>query len=202
MADTGNQFRLAQAGYDQAGGQFNATMGAQADAANQTALNQYGLTQAGMNADAARSNAANQQQMSLANMSALDSAGQWNGGATNQQNQFNAGLQDAQSGRALQSAGMLGDIANQYGAGVRGDLGLMGQLGDQQRAIEAQYAMAPLAQLQSLGQLYGTTPYNLFNGSNVSSNGTSQGTNVTTSTPSLFSQMLAAAQVASGFVPK
>jgi hypothetical protein len=60
--------------------------------------------------------------------------------------------------------------------------------------------MAPLAQLQALGQLYGTTPYSLFNGNTVSSNETMQGTGTVSQTPSLFNQMLAAASVAAKFV--
>ena len=120
-------------------------------------------------------------------------------GARNQLAQFNAGQQDDAAERQLRAAGLLGDISNSYAGNVRADIATMAQLGDQQRAIEAQYAMAPLAQLQSLGELYGTTPYNLFSGQNVTSSGTMSGTSVTKQSPSLFNQMLAAASVAAQF---
>jgi hypothetical protein len=77
----------------------------------------------------------------------------------------------------------------------------MSGMGADQRAIEQAYAMAPLAQLQSLGQLYGGTPYSLFSGQTMTGNGTMQGTNVTRQTPSLFDSMLAAAAVGAKFIP-
>jgi hypothetical protein len=196
-----NQYGLENAAMGERAAVFNAQSGAQSDAANQAARNQFALTQAGMQAQAGQYNAGNAQQMGLANMAAMDSAAQYNGAAGDSADRFNAQMGDAAAARQLQAAGMLADIANQYGTGVRADLGLMGQLGDQQRGVEAQYAMAPLAQLQALGQLYGTTPYSLFSGNNVSSNETMQGMGTVSQTPSLFNQMLAAASVAAKFVP-
>jgi hypothetical protein len=199
LADTSNQVGLWNAGAQERAGQFNASLGAETDARNQGFLNQFALERAGMAERQGQYVAGNEQQMRLANLGFLNEAGQWNAGANNQMSQFNAGQQDAAAARQLQAAGLLGDIANSYAGNVRADIGTMAQLGDQQRAIEAQYAMAPLAQLQSLGELYGTTPYNLFSGQNVTGNGTMSGTSVTRQTPSLFNQMLAAASVASKF---
>jgi hypothetical protein len=72
-------------------------------------------------------------------------------------------------------------------------------MGAQQRAIEQAYRMAPAAQLEMMGGLLGTTPFGLFNGQDVTGSGTSSGTNVTKSSPSLFDQLLAAGNVASNF---
>jgi hypothetical protein len=72
----------------------------------------------------------------------------------------------------------------------------MGDMGAQQRAVEHQYAMAPIAQLEMLGQLYGGTPFQLFNGQTVNGTTNSNGTSVTKSSPSLFNQLLAAGQAA------
>jgi hypothetical protein len=99
----------------------------------------------------------------------------------------------------MQGAGLMGDLANNYAGNARADIGMMGDMGAQQRLIEQQYALAPLAQLQSMGELYGATPFDLFRGSNTSGTTTGSGTSVTKSTPSLFNQALAAAQVAASF---
>jgi hypothetical protein len=201
MANLGfrNQFALEQAAMAERAAAANAGYRQQTGLANTDIARQFALTQAQMQADAASQNAAAANQFGLANQAALNDSARINAGAQNQFALADAGFADAAAARRLQAAGMLGDLANSYAGNVRADLGLIGQLGDQQRAIEAQYAMAPLAQLQSLGELYGTTPNNLFSGQNVSGNSTMSGTNVTKSSPSLFNQMLAAASVASKF---
>jgi hypothetical protein len=144
---------------------------------NTGAQNQFALTQAGMNTDAAR----------------------YGADARNDAARFNAGQEDASLNRGVQGAATLADIANQYGAGVRSDLALTSDMGAQQRAIEQAYRMAPAAQLEMMGGLLGTTPFGLFNGQDVTGSGTSSGTNVTKSSPSLFDQLLAAGNVASNF---
>jgi hypothetical protein len=83
---------------------------------------------------------------------------------------------------------------------VRQDLSLIGDMGAQQRAINQQLAAAPLAQLEMLGQMYGATPFQLFNGQNVAGTTASSGTSKTSSSPSLFSQILAAGQAAASFI--
>src|SRR6185369_1815854 len=144
----------------------------------------FALTGAAMQNDAAQFGAA-----------AANQAGQFNAGARNQYGlaqadlaqaagQFNAAQQDAALNRQLQAAGMLGGLANDYGAGTRADLTTMGQLGDQQRAIEQAYAMAGPAQLQLMGQLSGMTPYDILVGRQVNgtTNGTMTGTGSSTTT--------------------
>lgn len=185
-----NQFGLAQAGFNQDAGQFNSGLNMQGQLANQGAQNQFGLAQAGLSADAGQFNAGAQNQFGLANMDARNQAGQFNAGANNQMSQFNAQQGDNAQLRALQAAGMLGGLANDYGQNTRSDLGLMNDFGGDMRAIEQMYAMAGPAQLEMMGQLYGTTPYNLFSGQNVNSSGTMTGTNTTVQKPSLFSMLM------------
>lgn len=168
----------------------NAGFAQQTGLANQQLAGQYGLSQFGAQTDAASQNAAAANQYGLANMDALNTAAQSNAAANNNMSQFNAQMQEQAHARQLESARMLGGLANDYAGNVRDDLGMMAGLGDQQRLIESQYAMAPLAQLQSLGELYGTTPYGLFAGQNFSGTGTSNGTNVTKSSPGLFGMMM------------
>ena len=118
--------------------------------------------------------------------------------------QFNAQQQEAANARALQAAQLLMSGASEYGAGTRADLATLAQLGDQQRGIEQAYALAPLAQLQAMGQLSGMTPYDILVGRAINSSGTTtgtmSGTNVTQTTPSLFSQLLGAGNLAARFI--
>ncbi len=206
-----NQVAQAQAGLQADAAQYGASAANSTSVANQQANNQFALQQAALLAEAgqyntgalnaaAQSNVAGQNDFGLDYLRRADAAGQYGAGAWNEAMRFNAGQGDAADARALQAAGLLGQLGDSYGSNQRADLATMAQLGDQQRGIEQAYALAPLAQLQSLGQLYGTTPYNLFSGQNVQSNETMNGTNVTTQTPSLFNQLLAAGQVASSFV--
>ena len=79
----------------------------------------------------------------------------------------------------------------------------MSQMGADQRAIEQQYANAPLAQLQAMGVLSGMTPYDILVGRALSGSSegtmTGTGTQVTQSSPSLFNQLLAAGDLAANF---
>jgi hypothetical protein len=144
-------------------------------------------------------NAGNQNNFSLAQAGMDTDAARYGADAANRAAEFNAGQQDNALNRGIQGAAGLADIASQYGAGTRADLGLMAGFGDQQRGIEQAYRMAPAAQLDMMGNLLGGTPFSLFNGQTV--NGTSQtsGTSVTKSSPSLFDSILAAGQVAASF---
>jgi hypothetical protein len=211
-----SQYGLTQAQLAAQAGQYNAGNAQQAALANQALQGQYGLTQFGANTNAAAQFAAAQNAAGLAGYQgqlgqaqlqaqlAAQAASQ-NASANNQMSQFNATQGDAALNRQLQAAGMLGGLANDYGAGTRADLGTMAQLGDQQRAIEQAYAMAGPAQLQLMGQLSGMTPYDILVGRQVNGNTTGQitgtGTQTTTQSPSLFSQLLAAGQLASSFIP-
>jgi predicted aconitase with swiveling domain len=210
-----NDFALQRASLAAQGGMFNAAASNQAGLANAAAQNQFGLAQFGADTQNAQNYAAAQNQFGLADYQGqLGSAqlqaqlgaqaGQFNAGANNQMSQFNAGQEEAALARQLQAAGMLGGLANDYGAGTRADLGLMSQMGDQQRAIEQAYAMAGPAQLQLMGQLSGMTPYDILVGRQVNGNtigvSNSKGTQVTSQTPSLFSQLLQAGQAAAAFI--
>lgn len=184
---------LTQAGFANDAARYGADSAMQAALANQNLQGQYGLAQGQLDANAGQFNAQNRTAVS----------GQ-NAAANNQMSQFNASQQDAALARQLQAAGMLGGLASDYGSGTRADLGTMAQLGDQQRAIEQAYAMAGPAQLQLMGQLSGMTPYDILVGRQVNSNSTGQttgtGTQISSQTPSLFSQLLQAGQAAAAFM--
>lgn len=201
------QYGLAQAGLSADAARYGADSNMQAALANQGLAGQYGLARFGAETGAAGNYAAALNAAGLAGyQGALGNAqlqaqlaaqaGQYNAGANNQMSQFNAGQADNAYARQLQAAGMLGSLANDYGAGTRSDLATMAQLGDQQRAIEQAYAMAGPAQLQLMGQLSGMTPYDILVGRNVSGNtiGSSSGTGttVTTESPSLFNMLMQA----------
>jgi hypothetical protein len=175
-AGAANQFALSR-------------FGAQADAANQYAgaRNNFALT--GYQTDAQRMQAQAQLQAQAA---------QFGASALNGNSQFNAGQIDGALARQLQAAGLTGQISDSFANNYRADTSLIAQLGEQQRAIAQQQAMAPYAQLQALGGAY---QYGgPLVGQTINSNGTSSGTDVTKTTPSTFDQLLAAAQVASSFV--
>ena len=179
-AGAGNQFALANGGMQESAQQFTAGARNAADQSNAGNRNQFALAQAGMDADAAR----------------------YGVDAANEAARFNAGQKDIGLNRGIQGAASLADIASQYGAGTRSDLALVGDMGSQQRQIEQAYRMAPAAQLEMLGSMLGGTPFGLFNGQQVTGNSTTNGTNVTKSSPSLFDSLLSAAQVATRFIPK
>lgn len=171
--------------------------GANVDRASQFAGAQNALGSQAFAGDLARQQAQAQLQAQAASQNAQ---------AGNQFALFNAGQQDNAAARQLQSAGLMGSLAGQYAGDARADLGLMGQLGDQQRGIEQQLAMAPLMQLDQYGQFIapGTLPYNAFVGQSVNGtttgNMTGTGTSVTRTSPSLFNQLLAAGNLAAGFI--
>lgn len=76
-----------------------------------------------------------------------------------------------------QQAGAYGEGQRQdvtaYGANDRADLSLLAQLGEQQRAIEAQQAMAPATQLSLEGNALGAAPLGMFAGQTIDSTGNS-----------------------------
>jgi hypothetical protein len=112
--------------------------------------------------------------------------------ATNSQtSQFNAAQSAAEANRALEAAGLIGNLGTAAAGNERADLSLGADLGEIQRLIEQARASAPLMQLQAAGQLYGALPYGSYTGQQTS--GTSSGTTTTKSRPSLFDQALAAA---------
>ncbi|MEA3002179.1 MAG: hypothetical protein QOH81_967 [Sphingomonadales bacterium] len=196
------QTGLANADARSQAAQFGAAAQNAASLANQGASNQFALAQAGMQNDASRYAADAHNELNRDYLTRADQAAQFGASAENAANLFNAQQREAGLNRQLTAASALNGFGSDYGANTRADLGALASLGDAQRQVEQAYALAPLAQLQAGGQLFGATPFQLFTGQNVASNGTSSGTGTTISTPSLFSQLLAAASVASSFVPK
>jgi hypothetical protein len=117
-----------------------------------------------------------------------------------QQVQFNVGQKDDALARQMQSAQLISQIMQQYGVDERAAIQLMASLGEQERGIDQQRRMAELAQLEAMGQLYGATPFQLFQGQQGTGTTNMKGTTVEKGKPSLFNSMLAAASVASQFV--
>jgi hypothetical protein len=201
------QYGLAQAGLSADAAKYGAEAGNQASLANQGLAGQYGLARFGADTQNAQNYAQARNASSLADYQGrvgnaqlqaqlAAQAGQYDAGANNQMSQFNASQQDAALNRQLSAAGMLGGLANDYGAGTRADLGTMAQLGDQQRQVEQAYAMAGPAQLQLMGQLSGMTPYDILVGRQVNGNTTGSssgtGTQTVTQSPSLFDMLMQA----------
>jgi hypothetical protein len=160
----------------------------------------YAIQQAMTEGQLAQARAAQEASLRQAGFNAAAGFGMQDAAAGNQMMAFNAGQADNEANRRLQAAALLGDLANNYDANSRADLGLMNAMGADQRGIEQAYALGPLAQLQSIGNLSGMTPYQILVGQQFDSN--SSGTNVTKSTPSLFDAFLAAANTAASFIPK
>lgn len=134
------QFRLA--------GQFagqDAGMAQQTGQFNANALNNFILTQAGMKADAARFGAEAKNAESTANASLLEQSYQ----------------------RALQAAGLEGQLAQTAGNQELAQLGAMAELGGIQRGIASEYTNALPTQLQMGAGLYGSLNPALYAGSNM-----------------------------------
>ncbi len=95
---------------------------------------------------------------------------------------FNTALGAGQEQRAreLQAAGLFGNLGATQGANERANIGLLADLGGQQRAIDANYRTADLSMLQALGSLYGQGQYGLFQGN------TQNGTQTTQTNPGLL----------------
>lgn len=121
---------------------------------NAGAQNTRGIDQAQLNSQNNMFNAGQSNDLSMFNTGQQNQVGMFNTGQTNQQSQFNAGLQNDQLARALQAAGMQGDIANSLGANQRADTALTGTLGDMQHSIDQAYASALPTQLMNAGQMF------------------------------------------------
>lgn len=152
---------------------FNAGQSLQAQGMNQGAGLTAGLANNASQLQAGQFNLSNALQAALANQ--------------------NAGLQGAQFN--LGAANQLGALGSAAGADARANAGLMGDLGEQQRAIELEQdpwrrqAMA----LAMQGGLLGAIPANLFTGQTVNASGTSNST--TTQTPSALDSIGRMAQL-------
>lgn len=95
-----------------------------------------------------------------------------------------------QRGRELSGAGLFGSLGSAQGADERANIGLLSDLGAQQRGIDANYRTADLSMLQALGQLYGQGQYGLFQGQNQ------QGTTTQRENPGLLGTVGQTAQTA------
>lgn len=73
----------------------------------------------------------------------------------------------------LQATGLLGDLAQAGGAGDRADLGLLSDLGGQEREIDRQGRGAEANLLSLVAALNGSQPYGLFRGQTTNQTGTS-----------------------------
>ncbi|MED5549877.1 MAG: tail fiber domain-containing protein [Pseudomonadota bacterium] len=156
-----------------------------ADAANRSALDY-----AGRSDSAGQFNAGQRNQFGLAQFGADTDANFRNADALNNMSQFNAGQQDAALARMLQSAGLLGDLGATVGSEDRANIGLLAQLGEQQRDIEqdARNAAPTLAQL--IAMLQGSQPF----GAMAGQHSTGTGTSTTTNSPSALQTLGQAGQ--------
>lgn len=173
---------LRSQGFDRATGL------AQTDLGRETANNQFNASQANgfalsraqMEADAARfgADAANRSALDYTGRS--DAASQFGAGAQNQTSMFNAGQQDQALQRALQAAGLLSGNETARGANDRADLGLLADIGAQQREIEM--SQSPAAQTALINQLLQGIPLDAFVGrtENRTATGTASGTSTGT----------------------
>jgi hypothetical protein len=107
------------------------------------------FAQLGVNADAAR----------------FGAEAQNNAGVTNAQ------LQEQYYQRALQAAGLLGDLSSNVGANDRADLGLTSDIGGIQRGITSEYLNAYPTHLQTAGTLFGAIPPQSYIGEKNKSSG-------------------------------
>lgn len=167
-----------------AGLKTNVSM-ANAGAANTRATNQASLTQQRSLADQAAKNsfAIQQAQMEAASRAA-------NASATNQTSMFNVQQQEAAAQRALQAAGVQGQIANSQAGNAATDAALQGQLGEMQRAIAVAQANALPTQLGIASSLYGQIAPQAYIGQN----------SVTKSSPGILPMIMnAASQAAAAY---
>lgn len=150
-AQSENQFALQQAGFSQQAGLFNA------GAANDFSRTQFGADQ----------------QTGLFNAGVQNDANRFNESLFSQNNQFNAGQLDANNALRLQSAGLMGNLANQEAGSARADLGLLSQLGGTQRDITQENQLAPYNRANILGGMVSNLPINPFTGQTINSSGNS-----------------------------
>lgn len=173
---------------------FNTAAGlSQSDAANRQQANLFNANASNI---ASGNNASASNNFSLANVGAQNQAAQYGAGAQNAMEQFNAQQQEAGLNRQLGAANDLNTFGNNYATNTQNDLATMNDLGGAQRNIEQGQDLAPLAQLQSVGSLFGATPWQAFTGQTVNgtNTGTSNGTTTTTQSPNLFNMLMQNAQ--------
>ena len=101
----------------------------------------------------------------------------FNAGLQTQTSQFNAGqanaLRQAEVDAQLRATGLLGDLSNASAVNDRADLGLLADLGAEQRDIERQKLGAEANLLSLVSSLNASQPYELFRGQTTNSTGSS-----------------------------
>lgn len=167
-ADSFNRSVLDFVGRQDRAGEFTA------DANNRSALDFTGRQdQAGMFGASER----NRSLLDFAGRQ--DQAGQFGADAANRIGMFNAGQADVAADRGLRTAGLFGDLASLMGSNERADLGVLAQLGGQQRDIEQAKLLEEYQRLGLLGGLFDDVPIGAFTGQTTTSNGTASGTQTT-----------------------
>lgn len=153
------------AGFDDNAGRVRAAQAAQAAQAGAFGGSRYGIREAQTEADLARERAAQEAALRYQGFNTALTAGADDANRAQQTSQFNANQRDENT--ALQA-----------------------QLGGQQWTLDQLEAMAPIAQLEAAGGLYGNVPWQAFVGQNVNSTGS--GTSTTRQSGGLFQDLLGA----------
>jgi len=172
----------ALAAYDADEGRRHARL--QADAARKQAFggSRYGVAlgdfmaesgrgRAGLEAEYRRAAYEQALQTALAETDRFQTVDLTNAGLETDVSKANASLKEQAEQRYQQAIGLLGDLANSYGANDRADLGLMAELGAVQRGIDQDTRNALPAQLQMLGNLYGAIPQGAYLGQKTKNSG-------------------------------
>lgn len=161
------------------------------------------LKQADLESEAQRQTAEASNAAEATNAAAQNHASEAAFEAEQRRSIFNAGQSDHADNRHLATAQLLAAIAAGQAGAQRGDLQMLSDLGAQQRLIDQSQLLAPFAQLQSIGQLSGMTPYQILVGSRSTQDRTGESTSssnsVTRQTPSIFDNLLAVARTAAPF---
>lgn len=206
-ASSRNQVGLADAASKNAAGAFNAgeqNQNARTDAGLGT---QVSVNNSGLLGDLAKTNATLGTQTSLANAGAQNDANRLqystladlassNADRLNRAGETNASAWNAGADRALQAAGLFGDLATNTADSERKNAALVGDMGTQQRQVQAEQQMAPLSVLQQLIASQSNIPLNLLHGETTTGTQTSKTSNPMGALGTLA--MLAAAPLTGG----
>ncbi len=182
------------ADFDQNAGMTRASQQAAAAQSGAFGGSRNAITQSLTEGELARARASTDANIRSQGFQLANNFGMQDAAMGNQMYQFNAGQQDNADNRALAASALLGQQADNIGAGTRADLETLSSLGGDQRDVEQAQVSAPLQQLLLEGQLLGMTPYQALVGQTI--NSTSSGTNVEKSTPSLFQTLMGLGQTA------
>lgn len=183
-AGESNRSALDYAARGDAAGQFNTAAQNEFARANQNAAqeasrfnageyNQSQRDYVGRSDTANQYNVGEQNRFGLTRYQGETDANFRNADAVNDMNRFNAGQQDAALMRQLSAAGLLGDLGSTVGSEDRANIGLLSDLGNDQREIDSAYRNADPTMMQLIAQLQGQQNYGLFRGQNSRESGTS-----------------------------